>query len=76
MTVKLNSAELRAKAAMAAKLYAATKPTNLVAPITHTNGTTEGKYTGNNMSSPRADADNNLLHASLGLSAQISVRAA
>ena len=33
-------------------------------------------YTGNNMGSPRAGADNNLLHASLGMWPQITVRAA
>ena len=57
------------------KKYKATKPTNLVAPITHTNATMRGLYTGNNMQSPRAEADNNLLHDSLKLGAQIEVRA-
>ena len=33
-------------------------------------------YTGNRMGSPRIGADNNLMHASLGMGPQINVRAA
>lgn len=56
---------------MAHRLYAATKRTDLVPPATYTNATTKGTYTGNSMSSPRADADKHFEHASLKLSAQI-----
>ena len=59
---------------MAHRLYKATKRTDLVPPMTYTNATTEGLYTGNNMQSPRAEADNNLQHYSLKLGAQIQLR--
>ena len=55
--------------------YVAAKSKLLTPPVTYTNATTEGRYTGNNMGSSRAEADNNLQHDSLKLSAQIEVRA-
>ena len=63
--------EIQLKEAMAAKLYAATKPADLTPSVTYTNATTTGLYTGNSMQSPRAGADDHLAHVSRGLGAQI-----
>lgn len=57
--------------AQAYRLYAATKPNDATPPITITNATSKGLYTGHAMASPRADADNHLSIASRGLSVQI-----
>ena len=51
--------------------YAAVKPANAVPPITYGAHSTERGYGGNNMHSPRVNADDNLQHASLITGAQI-----
>lgn len=68
--MSLNKAHV-ASDAKAHRLYAASKPPGLVPPITYTNATTEGLYKRPAMASPRADADNHLLHSSRGLTKQI-----
>lgn len=68
--MSLNKADAR-RNALAYKLYAATKPTDATPPITHTNATMKGLYTGHAMASSRADADNHLSVPSRGLSVQI-----
>jgi len=62
---------LQRKESQAQKLYAATKNTSLVPPKTYVNSAMQGLYTGNSMASVRDGADNNLLHASLPMGAQI-----
>ena len=70
-TINLSWTELRTREATAARLYAATKPANLVPSITFTNATTTGLYTGNSMSSVRAGADDHLVHVSRGMGKQL-----
>lgn len=53
------------------KAYKATKPKNLVAPITYGNATTKGFYSGSVMASPRADADAHMSYLSRDSGAQI-----
>lgn len=69
--INLNSAELRTRDATASRLYAATKPTNLVQPATYTNAAMRELLKAPVMQSPRADAGQHFEHASLGLGAQI-----
>ena len=57
--------------ARAYRLYAATKPTNLVAPPTYVNAAMKEPYKGNNMGSSRGNANDNLLLASRDSGAQI-----
>lgn len=61
----------QAREAVAHRLYKATKPTNLVAPITYGNATTTGPYVASVMASPRADANDNQKYASRDSGAQI-----
>lgn len=63
--MSLNRAHL-AKDARAYQASVAAKQKNLVPPITFTNATMAGVYSGNKMQSPRAEADDNLSYRSLG----------
>lgn len=65
--------EDKAASAEAYKQYAISKPFNATPSITHGNATTSRDYRGSNMQSPRANADQHLQHASLGLSVQLEV---
>jgi len=53
------------------RLYANTKPKDLVPPITYTNNTTSGLYKPPTWP-VRNGQDDNLQHASIGLSAQVT----
>ena len=61
----------QAREAVAQRLFAASKPRNLTPPPTYTNATTKELYYGSAMASPRAEADDNLRHASRDSGAQI-----
>ena len=54
------------------KAFADLKPANAVPPITYGAHSTDRNYGGNNMHSPRGNADDNLQHASLNTGAQIT----
>ena len=60
-----------AREAKAHRLYKATKPTNLTPPITYGNAMTKGPLKAICMASPRAEANDNLMHASFNSGAQI-----
>ena len=62
----------QAREAVAMRLYAASKPANLVAPPTYTNAAMKAPYVRPVMASPRAEADDNLQHASRDSGAQIT----
>ena len=53
------------------KAFADLKPANAVPPATYGAHSTTSPYSGNNMHSPRGNADDNLQHASLNTGAQI-----
>ena len=54
------------------KAFADLKPANAVPPATYGAHSTDRNYEGNNMHSPRVNADDNLQHASLNTGAQIT----
>ena len=59
----------------AQRLFAASKDPALVPPRTFTNHSSDKPLKAISMQSPRPEANNNLLHSSLGLGAQIQPRA-
>ena len=67
-TISLTSAQLRAKEAEAQRKYASCKDPAVVKPATFV---PTGLYTGNNMHSPRGNADDHFNHARVVLGAQI-----
>lgn len=62
----------RNRDATAQRLYAATKDPRLTRPITHTNATTDGLYTGNAMQSTRPGA--NVQYDSRAVQPMIEIR--
>ena len=63
--------ENHASHARAQKAYAAAKPTNLTPAVTYVNAAMKGRYMGNNMGTPRDNADAHMQHASRDSGAQI-----
>ena len=61
----------QSREAVAMRLYAASKPRNLTPPPTFTNAAMKAPYVRPVMASPRAEADDNLQHASRDSGAQI-----
>ena len=61
----------QAREAVAQRLYAASKPADLVAPPTHINSAMRAPLVRPVMASPRAEADDNLQHVSRDSGAQI-----
>ena len=56
---------------IAQRLYAATKPSDVTPSRTHTNATTSGYYTGNNMGGAREGDDQHKNYTGAGFQAQI-----
>lgn len=63
--------QIREKLAQDYRAAVAARCPKLTPPVTYCNSTTTGTYTGNNMSSARADADQHFQFLSAPMAAQI-----